>query len=93
MSCANQTCKAPYIRVYLFPPNLFCTEEVFAIDHALWWSPDSRRLLYVGFDDSNVEPYSFPIYGDMEEEYTTTKTISYPKVRRGRGRGSHVMVM
>ena len=64
-------------------------EEVLSDDHALWWSPDSESLLFVGFDDTGVHPYSFPIYGNQEELYDSIETISYPKVCAS----GHVTVM
>lgn len=55
-------------------------EEVISDAYTLWWSPDSQRLLFAAFDDSAVRQYSFPVYGNYEEQYTTLETIAYPKV-------------
>ena len=60
--------------------SLYPTEEVIADDHALWWSPDSQKLLFAAFDDTDVMPYSFPVYGPSQDQYTTIDTIAYPKV-------------
>ena len=61
--------------------RFFFSEEVLASDHALWWSPNSQKLLYGGFDDTFVKSYSFPKYGDAENQYDTIETIRYPKVQ------------
>ncbi len=53
-------------------------EEVLQVTNAMYWSPDSRFLAYVRFDDSQVEEYSLPIYDDTQ--YTRMNTIRYPKV-------------
>ena len=55
-------------------------EEVFSSDHTLWWSPDSQKILFGSFDDSDVGTYSFPKYGDPDQLYDTIETIRYPKV-------------
>ena len=57
------------------------TEEVVSTDHTLWWSHDGGYLLYASFDDTQVERYSFPIYGPQDQQYTTIESIPYPKVR------------
>lgn len=43
---------------------------------AFWWSPDSRRLAYCKFDDTEVP--MFPIY-DAKGKYGTLKETRYPK--------------
>ncbi len=43
---------------------------------AFWWSPDSKKILYIQFDEKNVTKY--PILHESENE-TTVKWISYPK--------------
>lgn len=43
---------------------------------AFWWSPDSRRLAYYRFDDTNVP--MFPIYDAMGKHGTLNET-RYPK--------------
>jgi dipeptidyl-peptidase-4 len=44
---------------------------------AFWWSPDSRRILFYRFDDSNVP--MFPLYASGGKHGTLEKT-RYPKV-------------
>jgi len=55
------------------------TEEVLNSDHALWFSPDSRYLAYVQFNDTSVNWYQFPWYGDRKDAYTSIRQIAYPK--------------
>ena len=37
-------------------------EEVLFEDRALWWSPDSRRIAFLSFDDSQIEDYALPSF-------------------------------
>ena len=65
---------------FLLPPFLsLSTEEVLNSDHALWFSPDSRYLAYVQFNDTSVNWYQFPWYGDRKNAYTSLRQIAYPK--------------
>lgn len=48
-------------------------------NHALWFSPDSRFLAYIQFNDSSVTWYQFPWYGDRKNAYTSIRKIAYPK--------------
>ena len=57
----------------------FSTEEVLNSDHALYFSPDSQFLAYIQFNDSKVNWYQFPWYGDRKNAYTTIRKIAYPK--------------
>ena len=43
---------------------------------AFWWSPDSKRLAYYKFDDTNVP--MFPIY-DAKGKHGTLNETRYPK--------------
>ncbi|KAK3082641.1 hypothetical protein FSP39_001205, partial [Pinctada imbricata] len=60
-------------------PDWVYEEEILGTDHALWWSPDGRFLLYAVFNDSHVRKYYYPYYGDMRSQYGDEKWISYPK--------------
>ena len=89
----NENWYHAHSRISLTTPSYFvllCTEEVISSDHTLWWSPDSTKLLFAGFDDSAVKPYSFPIYGGVEQQYDTIDTIAYPKVSQ---RTIHVHIL
>ena len=55
------------------------TEEVLNSDHALWFSPEGRYLAYVEFNDTRVNWYQFPWYGDRTNAYTSIRKIAYPK--------------
>jgi dipeptidyl-peptidase 4 len=37
-------------------------EEEFSMNKALEWSPDSKEIAYIRFDESAVKEYSFPLY-------------------------------
>ncbi len=53
-------------------------EEEFSFAKAFWWSPDSKKIAYLGFDESEVKEFMMPYYKDgMYPEYVTFK---YPKV-------------
>lgn len=52
-------------------------EEILSDSKAMWWSPDSLKLAFIKFNDSQVEFYSFPIYD--ESQYGAFNTIRYPK--------------
>ncbi len=60
-------------------------EEEFGITRYFVWSPDSKLLAFVKFDESKVPQYSFPFYlnkTDKKDELTLYPTIyqfKYPK--------------
>ncbi|MBN2806553.1 MAG: S9 family peptidase [Prolixibacteraceae bacterium] len=60
-------------------------EEEFSFNKALEWSPDSKQLAYIKFDESEVTEFSFPLYkGEMPEKtdyqlYPGEYTYKYPK--------------
>lgn len=60
-------------------PDWVYQEEVLNSNHALWFSPDSRFLAYIQFNDSSVTWYQFPWYGDRKNAYTSIRKIAYPK--------------
>ncbi|MFT3738230.1 MAG: S9 family peptidase [Breznakibacter sp.] len=60
-------------------------EEEFSMDKALEWSPDSKEIAYIRFDESAVKEYSFPLYRasfpsyDDYLLYPGQYTYKYPK--------------
>lgn len=52
-------------------------EEEFELIEAFRWSPDSKHIAFLKFDETNVKEYSMPIYGD--NNYPTFETFKYPK--------------
>ncbi len=53
-------------------------EEEFSISKAFFWSPDSRNIAYIRFDESLVKEFTMSKYnGGLYPEYETFK---YPKV-------------
>jgi len=60
-------------------------EEEFGINKAFWWSPDSKFLAYLRFDETEVPEYKMTMYAGENptlEENTTYpgfKTVKYPK--------------
>ncbi len=51
-------------------------EEEFAFDKAYEWSPDSKKIAFYRFDESDVKEFGMPIYGSL---YPTYNTFKYPK--------------
>ena len=51
-------------------------EEEFAITKAYGWSPDSKNIAYLKFDETNVPKYQMKYYGSLYPEYFKFK---YPK--------------
>ena len=60
-------------------------EEEFSYNKALWWSPDTKFLAFVRFDESQVPNFTLPMYGGEKphleefELYPGEETIKYPK--------------
>jgi len=53
-------------------------EEEFSIVKCFWWSPDSKRIAYVKFDEKSVPEFTMTLYND--ELYPRYQTFKYPKV-------------
>jgi dipeptidyl-peptidase-4 len=51
-------------------------EEEFGFSQAFFWSPDSKRIAYYRFDESNVKEYQLTYYGDL---YPEQYKFKYPK--------------
>lgn len=51
-------------------------EEEFAITQGFEWSPDSKFIAYMRFDESEVKQFQMAIYGDL---YPEQYTFKYPK--------------
>jgi dipeptidyl-peptidase-4 len=60
-------------------------EEEFGYNKAFWWSPDTKFLAFVRFDESQVPDFTMPIYGgekphlDKFKLYPGEETFKYPK--------------
>ena len=60
-------------------------EEEFGYNKALWWSPDSKFLAFVRFDESQVPDFTMPIYAGESPRYEKysvypgEETFKYPK--------------
>lgn len=58
-------------------------EEEFAMTSAMEWSPDSKQLAFIRFDESEVKSFSFPVYNaGQNSQYATypgTYEYKYPK--------------
>lgn len=52
-------------------------EEEFALSQALWWSPDSKYLAYLRFDETLVSEYSMMYYDSTL--YPQVYSYKYPK--------------
>lgn len=53
-------------------------EEELSIVKAFWWSPDSKQIAYLRFDESEVPEFTMTLYKD--ELYPEYQTFKYPKV-------------
>lgn len=51
-------------------------EEEFAITQGFYWSPDSRRIAFFRFDESNVKEYNMQTWGSL---YPEDYRYKYPK--------------
>lgn len=68
--------------IYNGVPDWVYEEEVFGTDYALWFSPDSSKMAIVSFDDTEVEQFTYHIYGvpgSLEDQYPEDVTLRYPK--------------
>jgi dipeptidyl-peptidase-4 len=60
-------------------------EEEFGYNKALWWSPDTKFLAFVRFDESQVPDFTMPMYGGEKPSlekfqlYPGEETFKYPK--------------
>lgn len=62
-------------------PDWVYEEEVFGANYAIWWSPDSSKLAYLRFDETNVDEYSYPVYNPSEDANTVVPYPSYVTMR------------
>ena len=53
-------------------------EEEFSITKAFFWSPDSRKLAFISFDESNVKEYNLQVW-PSDELYPYDYRFKYPK--------------
>ncbi len=53
-------------------------EEEFGFTRAYWWSPDSRQIAFLRFDESEVPEFTMQMYND--DMYPENRTFKYPKV-------------
>jgi len=51
-------------------------EEEFSLSKAFFWSPDSKKIAYYRFDETEVKEFSMMIWGDL---YPITEQYKYPK--------------
>ncbi|KAI8454775.1 dipeptidyl peptidase IV N-terminal region-domain-containing protein [Phakopsora pachyrhizi] len=59
-------------------------EEVFSDSTALWWSPDSRKIVWLSSDESEVRDYQLTVYNPSTTAgrvtpYKNKKFMKYPK--------------
>jgi dipeptidyl-peptidase 4 len=60
-------------------------EEEFGYNKALWWSPDSKFLAFVRFDEREVPEFTMPMYAgdspvlETNKLYPGEETFKYPK--------------
>ncbi len=51
-------------------------EEEFAITQGFYWSPDSKKIAFYRFDESQVKEYTMQMWGEL---YPENYTYKYPK--------------
>ncbi|CAH0402967.1 unnamed protein product [Chilo suppressalis] len=64
-------------------PDFLYETEVLRLDRALWFSPDGQTLMYVTYNDSQVQQHKYPWYGLDQPEppaYPSIRSLRYPKV-------------
>ena len=60
-------------------------EEEFSFNKALWWSPDSKFLAFIRFDETEVPEFTMPLYAGEKPHlaenklYPGDETFKYPK--------------
>jgi len=60
-------------------------EEEFSYNKALWWSPDTKFLAFVRFDETQVPEFTMPLYSGEKPHlkefqlYPGEETFKYPK--------------
>ncbi len=60
-------------------------EEEFGFNKAFWWSPDSKFLAFIRFDESNVPEFTMTMYQGLNTSnennapYPSHETFKYPK--------------
>ncbi|RZF33294.1 hypothetical protein LSTR_LSTR007639 [Laodelphax striatellus] len=61
-------------------PDWLYEEEILNDNKALWMSEESQMLLYVCFNDTEVQELRFPWYGmDSKQLYPDMRSLRYPK--------------
>jgi dipeptidyl-peptidase-4 len=53
-------------------------EEEFSFTRAFYWSPDSKKIAYIRFDESKVPEFTMQMYNS--DMYPENETFKYPKV-------------
>lgn len=53
-------------------------EEEFSFTRAFYWSPDSKKLAFIKFDETNVPEFTMQLFDDGM--YPINETFKYPKV-------------
>lgn len=68
--------------IYHGIPDWVYEEEVLGSDAAAWISHDGKYLAYASFDDTDVETFTYEIYGDGKGDYQYPEEVhlKYPKV-------------
>lgn len=55
-------------------------EEVFSQKRAIWFAPDGSQLAYAHFNDSEVNTFTYPLYGQPGQlQYPYQNQLPYPK--------------
>lgn len=54
-------------------------EEEFSFSKAFFWSPDSKKIAFYKFDESNVKEYNMQRWGGQKKPYAIDYRFKYPK--------------
>ncbi|GAA98406.1 hypothetical protein E5Q_05092 [Mixia osmundae IAM 14324] len=65
-------------------PDWVYEEEIFSGPSTMWWSPDSRKLAWITFDEASVPEFTVPKYNPSQSEpgakpYNDELVMRYPK--------------
>ncbi|XP_060807128.1 inactive dipeptidyl peptidase 10 [Amyelois transitella] len=64
-------------------PDFLYETQVLRLDRAMWFSPDGQTLMFISYNDSQVQQHKYPWYGLDQQEppaYPSIRTLRYPKV-------------
>ncbi|XP_053617920.1 inactive dipeptidyl peptidase 10 isoform X2 [Plodia interpunctella] len=64
-------------------PDFLYETQVLRLDRAMWFSPDGQTLMFLSYNDSQVQQHKYTWYGLDQQEppaYPSIRTLRYPKM-------------